>query len=74
MDATETTIEPGAVLRVFDPKLWGHKDVGDNSQFWQNATVVASYVEGGESLIDVRFHHDGRLSHGHFADPLSVKR
>ena len=52
-----------AVL-VFDPKLWNYKDEGDNSQFWKPATIVAYTADG--TTATVRFHHDGRLSKGHF--------
>lgn len=59
---------------VFDPKLWGGKDKGDNSQFWKEAEILrtyhrppSAYSSGGE-LADVRFLHDGRTSRGHFTN------
>jgi hypothetical protein len=53
---------------VFDPVLWGGKDVGDNAQFWQRATILDVYPDrdGRDMLATVRFHHDGRVSRGHF--------
>lgn len=52
---------------VFDPKLWGGRDVGDNSQFWKEAEILHIYrTRYGEEVADVRFLHDGRISRGHF--------
>lgn len=59
---------------VFDPKLWGGKDRGDNSQFWKEATVIyiepKEFVKCGHKIrcrvATVRFEHDGRESPGHF--------
>lgn len=56
----------GSVALVFDPKLWGHKDVGDNSQFWKPATILLVEGAGPRQTATVRFHHDGRVSRGHF--------
>lgn len=47
---------------VFDNKLWNGKDVGDNSQFWK----LADIIEDNGYTVTVRFHHDGRISKGHF--------
>ena len=62
----------GTVI-VFDPKLWGGRDQGDNSQFWKPATLLRQYKdEYGRTLIDVRFAHDGRESRGHFLDGIKT--
>jgi len=67
-------MRPGDEVTVFDPKLWGSRDQGDNSQFFKTATVLSVYYKrpnpysSGGWLADVRFHHDGRVSHGHFVD------
>lgn len=54
-------------LMVFDPVLWGGKDVGDNSQFWKKARAIKMYRDEHDDLfVDVIFEHDGRLSRGHF--------
>lgn len=51
---------------VFDPKLWNGKDVGDNSQFYKEADILNIYRAGKDEVADVQFHHDGRVSRGHF--------
>jgi hypothetical protein len=51
---------------VFDDKLWNYKDVGDNSQFWK----VADILEDDGETATVRFHHDGRISRGHFLSAM----
>jgi hypothetical protein len=60
------------VLKIFDNKAWNGKDVGNNSQFWRPATVLNAYMSdnGKDIFIDVRFHHDGRISKGHFLDKI----
>lgn len=56
---------------VFDPILWGGRDVGDNSQFYKEAEILREYTDDrGRELVDVRFLHDDRVSYGHFADGL----
>jgi len=55
---------PGDVKLVFDAKLWAGKDVGDNSQFYKEATILNMSDDG--KLADVRFHHSNRVSRGHF--------
>jgi hypothetical protein len=58
-------------MLVFDPVLWGGKDVGDNEQFWKPATILwRSLNEDGDVVARVRFHHDGRISHGHFVTAM----
>lgn len=56
------------VKKVFDPRLWAGKDVGNNSQFFKPADILSRYKShiDGKELADVRFHHDGRTSRGHF--------
>jgi len=55
---------------VFDADTWKKTgDVGDNSQFWKKATVVSTYANPDhkvDTLCDVVFLHDGRISKGHF--------
>ena len=56
-------------LLVFDPKVWGGRDKGDNSHCWRSATVLRRYTDPcGRLCVDVRFDHDGRESRGHFLD------
>jgi hypothetical protein len=55
---------------VFDARLWGGRDVGDNSQFWKWATVLDVEGHGKRKTATVRFDHDGRVSRGHFVDGL----
>ena len=55
---------------VFDPKLWNHRDVGDNSQFWKPATILSIDGDGLRETATVKFDHDGRISHGHFLDGM----
>lgn len=59
-----------SVVWVFDPQLWGGKDVGDNSQFWMEAEVLKTYWLNGNHVADVQFMHDGRESKGHFIDGM----
>lgn len=56
---------------VFDPKLWNGRDVGDNSQFYKTADLLDIYIIDGDEVADVRFHHDGRVSRGHFVYALN---
>jgi hypothetical protein len=75
----ETDLRVGDVAIVFDSKLWGGKDQGNNSQFFKPATILEIYPYGfdahgrprNERLATVRFHHDGRISKGHFVDMMS---
>jgi hypothetical protein len=56
---------------VFDARLWGGRDVDDNSQFWKPATIVRTYWDSdGRLLADVQFDHDDRVSYGHFVDVM----
>lgn len=56
---------------VFDPKIWGGKDKGKNEHCWKLGTIVKRYKdERGRKLVDVEFHHDGRISCGHFEDQI----
>lgn len=53
---------------VFDDKLWnenGGDAEPDNSIFWQPATVLFIDDEPAQTAT-VRFHHDNRVSRGHF--------
>ena len=66
-------MKAGDEVNVFDPDpiAWGGRDVGDNSQFWKLATILATYyVDGGRKVADVRFHHDQRISRAHFTDGI----
>lgn len=66
---------------VFDSKLWNYKDVGDNSRFWKEADILETYLEDDwqdrpkhverKLLANVRFHHDGRISNGHFTHAMN---
>lgn len=58
--------ESVACWKSSTPRKWGGKDVGDNSQFWHAATIEAVRWDRHEQVATVRFHHDGRLSAGHF--------
>ncbi len=58
----------GDQVIVFDPKLWGGKDSGDNSQFFKEATVCEIDPPGRDQTAVVKFHHDGRRSRGHFTN------
>lgn len=53
---------------VFDPVLWGGRDVGDNSQFRKVAEILDISGSGRDEVATVRFLHDGRMSRGHFTD------
>jgi len=61
----------GDKILVFDYKLWNGKDEGDNSQFFKPATIlnIYTYYPAGE-LADVKFHHDNRISFGHFTNVM----
>lgn len=57
---------------VFDNKLWGYRDVGKNEHCRKRATILRRYIDRfGRKLVDVRFHHDGRVSRGHFEDGIN---
>lgn len=54
---------------VFDADEWkraGYDQPDGNEQFWHRAKTVRTYERNGDKLADVRFDHDGRISHGHF--------
>lgn len=62
-------IVEGDEVLVFDPSIWGGKDRGRNEHCWKEATIIeiSSWREG---TATVRFHHDGRLSYGHFLNAM----
>jgi hypothetical protein len=57
---------------VFDAKLWreaGYDQPDDNAQFFKAATVLSlDGRPGPDQMATVRFHHDGRVSAGHFVN------
>jgi len=55
---------------VFDPILWEGRDKGNNSQFWKRATIL-EIEDYPELTATVLFHHDGRISKGHFMYAMS---
>lgn len=59
-------VEVGDTVLVFDPKLWGGKDKGNNSQFWKRAEILSLRWYKGNKVATVRFEHDGRESRDHF--------
>jgi hypothetical protein len=52
---------------VFDDQDWMQKgDVGDNSQYWKEATILnVRKANCGRAVVDVQFDY-GRKSNGHF--------
>lgn len=56
---------------VFDTKLWNRKDVGDNSQFFKEATILEIDSPGRDQTAVVKFDHDERISRGHFTSMIS---
>jgi len=51
---------------VFNSIQWSKTgDIGDNSQFYQIATITREYLYKGDLLVDVVF-NNGLISHGHF--------
>jgi hypothetical protein len=65
------TVSSADRVVVFDARLWGGRDVGDNSQFWKSATIIRTYWDcDGNLLADVQFDHDDRVSYGHFVDVM----
>lgn len=62
----------GSVMLVFDSSEWVD-DGGDPDNyepFWHPATITAIQGIDGGFTATVRFHHDDRLSHGHFIDRM----
>lgn len=59
-------VSPGDTVLVFDPRLWGGKDKGDNSQFFKKAKILNVQGQGDRQTAAVTFEHDGRTSYGHF--------
>jgi hypothetical protein len=73
-------LQIGDVAIVFDSKLWGGRDNREgNSWYYKEATVLSVYrtpndpmrFSYGDVVADVRFHHDGRVSKGHFVDMMN---
>lgn len=57
---------------VFNAAKWGPTgDVGDNSQFWEEAEILRQYDDDDyhELLADVQF-PDGTISSGHFISAM----
>lgn len=60
---------------VFNSKKWGGRDQGDNSQFWENATILDQYQTeiNGEWLATVEW-PDGSVTTGHFMSSMMTNR
>jgi hypothetical protein len=54
---------------VFNAKKWNGKDVGDNSRFYEVATIIRQYTWEGDDLADVEW-SDGSISRGHFVSAM----
>ena len=74
---TMQTFYPGTEVVVFDPRLYVDDIKTPLSITLQRATVVCWYGQRANkilgdyvypSLIDVKLHRNGRISHGHFTD------
>lgn len=65
----------GRTMIVFDPREWeqaGYDQPEGNGRFYHRATILSvSRTDGYRELIaTIRFHHDGRISKGHFIDGM----
>lgn len=68
---TRALFHQSSVMLVFDAAEWAGRDVGDNSQFWHEASILKRYCSvRGDEYATVRFHHDGRISRGHLVDAM----
>jgi hypothetical protein len=59
----------GDTALVFDARLWGGQDVGDNSQFWQPCVLRHLYRKRGDLLAAVSW-PNGRTSQGHIVSMM----
>ena len=59
-------LAPGDRVLVFDPRLYKDDKITPPAYTFRPATVKRYYRDNNESLIDVVFDYDGRLSRGHF--------
>lgn len=71
-------IKVGDQVIVFDGSEWAKTgDIGDNSQFWKEATIlelrtsVNHWGTSKEQIADVQF-KDGKISKGHFMDLINL--
>jgi hypothetical protein len=71
-DLPESAREGHEIVRlVFDARLWGGKDHPDgNERYWKRATILALQGRGEREMATVKFHHDGRVSRGHFTSMM----
>jgi hypothetical protein len=66
----------GDTVKAFDGNSWKKTgDVGDNSQFYQEAKVIDVRIHksmfGYSDLVaDIKWKHNGEISHGHFVNGL----
>ena len=64
--------EIGGKCIAFDNQTWSKTgDIGDNSQFYIEATIIdVKYDKQNRICVDVKF-DDGRISTGHFLDCIN---
>lgn len=68
MVSDDLSIQAGSEVIVFDSKHWNGRDVGDNSQFYHRAQVLAASRDR-ERVATIRWlegPHAGQVSRGHF--------
>ena len=60
-------------MLVFNHRKWNYQDVGDNSQFWEEAEILRKYRSDrgpkDEILADVKF-PNGNISTGHIVSMM----
>lgn len=54
---------------VFNSRKWNGRDVGDNSQFFEEAEILREYYLNQELVADVKW-DDGTVTTGHFVSGM----
>lgn len=76
-------IMPGDKVKVFDTALYINDKTTPSNVTWKTAIVMCRYGKKSKAidmegfwtypdLVDVRFEHSGRVSHGHFTDGVEL--
>lgn len=67
----------GEIVKAFNGYEWAKTgDIGDNSQFWQEAEIIdlrhhTSFYGYTDYVADLKWKHNGEISKGHFVRGLN---
>lgn len=75
-DVNGSVFRVGDTVKAFNGTEWQKTgDVGDNSQFYNEAEIIAlrwhnSMFGGTDYVADIKWKHNGEISNGHFVRGL----